>query len=63
MTEKSMKLHEMAAQRIVVDGKGVLAADESTPTCTKRFEALGISSAEESRRDYREMLFTVLGLG
>lgn len=39
-------------------GKGILAADESTGTCTKRFEAVGIKSDETTRRDYREMLLT-----
>ncbi|SRR5579883_998270 len=39
-------------------GKGILAADESTPTITKRFEAVGIESTEDSRRAYREMLLT-----
>jgi fructose-bisphosphate aldolase class I len=51
------------AEAMVADGKGVLAADESTPTCTKRFQNLGIVSSEASRRDYREMLFTTPGLG
>jgi len=50
------------AQTIVQDGKGILAADESTPTCTKRFEKLGIPSTEQSRRDYRAMLFTTPGI-
>ncbi|HEU5281828.1 MAG TPA: class I fructose-bisphosphate aldolase [Gammaproteobacteria bacterium] len=45
-------------QKIAVAGKGILAADESTPTITKRFEAVGIQSTEQSRRDYREMLLT-----
>lgn len=39
-------------------GRGILAADESTPTCKKRFDSIGIESTEESRRDYREMLFS-----
>ncbi len=38
--------------------KGLLAADESNNTCTRRFEALGIKSNEESRRSYRQMLLT-----
>src|ERR1700686_5224892 len=45
------------AARMVAPGKGILAADESTGTITKRFDKLGIASSEESRRDYREMLF------
>ena len=43
-------------------GKGVLAADESLPTIGKRFKALEIQSTEESRRNYREILFTTPGL-
>ena len=52
---------ENVAQTLVADGKGILAADETTPTLTKRFNALGIKSTEESRRTYREMLFTSPG--
>ncbi len=50
------------ASKLVTDGKGILAADESTGTCTKRFEALGIESTADSRRDYRAMLFSTPGL-
>jgi len=39
-------------------GKGILAADESTPTITKRFQAVGVESTEDTRRAYREMLMT-----
>ncbi len=49
------------AQALVASGKGLLAADESLGTIGKRFEALGIESTPESRRDYREMLFTTPG--
>jgi fructose-bisphosphate aldolase class I len=52
---------ENVAQTLVAEGKGILAADETTPTLTKRFNALGIKSTEESRRTYREMLFTSPG--
>src|SRR5665811_97922 len=45
------------AQAMVAQGKGVLAADESTGTITKRFDAIKVESTEDSRRDYREMLF------
>jgi len=38
--------------------RGILAADESVPTCNKRFEALGIPTTEENRRKYRELLIT-----
>ena len=49
---------EAVALALVADGKGLLAADETVPTLTKRFDALGIPSTEKSRRTYREMLFT-----
>ena len=48
---------EEIANYIVADGKGILAADESNPTCGKRFDSIGVESNEENRRDYREMLF------
>ncbi|HEX2023189.1 MAG TPA: class I fructose-bisphosphate aldolase, partial [Acidimicrobiales bacterium] len=51
------------AQAMVAPGQGVLAADESTGTITKRFEKLGIESTEETRRDYREMLLTAPDIG
>ncbi|MCI0429821.1 MAG: fructose-bisphosphate aldolase class I [Rhodospirillales bacterium] len=53
----------LTAQTLVADGKGILAADESSSTCTQRFQKLGIASTPESRRDYREMLFCTPGLG
>jgi fructose-bisphosphate aldolase, class I len=49
---------ESVAQKLVADGKGILAADETPATLTKRFDTLGIRSTEQSRRTYREMLFT-----
>ena len=45
------------ALAMVTPGKGILAADESTGTIKKRFDAIGVASTEETRRDYREMLF------
>ena len=51
------------AQAMVADGKGILAADESTPTITKRFDKIGIEPTEDNRRAYRETLFTTPGLG
>src|SRR4029078_4848985 len=42
---------------IVTPGKGILAADESSGTIKKRFDAIKVESTEENRRDYREMLF------
>jgi len=56
-----MTLEEIATF-IVADGKGILAADESNPTCGKRFDSIGVESTEENRRDYREMLFTSKGM-
>ena len=50
------------ASFIVSDGKGILAADESNPTCTKRFDSIGVESTEENRRDYRELLFRSEGM-
>jgi len=50
------RLEDIAA-RLVAPGKGILAADESNSTCTKRFEALGIPSTPDTRRDYRELFF------
>ncbi|HXJ80604.1 MAG TPA: class I fructose-bisphosphate aldolase [Candidatus Methylomirabilis sp.] len=49
---------ERVAQALVADGKGILAADETPATLTKRFDALGIRSTGETRRAYRDMLFT-----
>jgi fructose-bisphosphate aldolase class I len=53
---------EATAKALVAEGKGILAADETVGTITKRFESLKISSTEESRRTYREMLFTGPGV-
>ena len=50
------------ARRLVGDGKGLLAMDESTGTCNKRFAALGIPQTEEARRAWRELLVTAPGL-
>ena len=49
---------EATAKALVAEGKGILAADETVGTITNRFESLKITSTEESRRTYREMLFT-----
>lgn len=54
MDKKSL---EDIAQKMVADGKGILAADESTGTIKKRFDTIALESTEDSRRDYREMLF------
>lgn len=50
------------AQAMVAEGKGILAIDESTGTCKKRFEAVGVECIEENRRAYRDMLLTTPGL-
>ena len=54
-----MNLAELnkVAQAMVAPGKGILAADESSGTIKKRFDAIGVESTEDNRRDYREMLF------
>ena len=51
------------AREIVADDRGILAADESSGTIKKRFDSIGVESTEESRRAYRELLFTTPGLG
>ena len=53
---------EEIATFIVADGKGILAADESNPTCGKRFDSIGVESSELNRRNYREMLFRANGM-
>ena len=45
------------ATRMMAKGKGILAADESTSTIKKRFDVIGLTSTEDARRDYRELLF------
>ena len=50
------------AKAMVADNKGLLAMDESYPTCNKRFAKLGIPETAELRRDYREMIVTAAGL-
>jgi fructose-bisphosphate aldolase class I len=51
------------ATALVAPGKGILAADESTGTIKKRFDAIGVESTEDTRRAYRQMLFTTPELG
>ena len=51
------------ATKLFADNKGLLAMDESTPTCNKRFAALGIPQTVEARRAYRELIVTTPGLG
>ena len=54
---------ESTARALVAKGKGILAADESSPTIEKRFKSIKIKSTEENRRAYRDMLFTTEGVG
>ncbi len=54
-------LHDLA-RSLVAAGKGILAADESSGTIKKRLESVGVESTEESRRAYRELLFTTPGI-
>ncbi|HTB79482.1 MAG TPA: class I fructose-bisphosphate aldolase [Opitutaceae bacterium] len=54
---------ETTARALVAVGKGILAADESGGTIARRFQGIAIPSTEETRRAYREMLFTAPGLG
>jgi fructose-bisphosphate aldolase, class I len=53
---------ESTARALVAEGKGILAADESDGTIKKRFDSIGIESTEESRRAYRDLLFTTEGV-
>ena len=50
------------AKAMVAPGKGILAADESSPTIKKRFDLIATESTEENRRSYRQMLFTTPGI-
>lgn len=53
---------ESVARSLVAEGKGILAADESSPTIEKRFRGIDLPSTEENRRAYRELLFTTPGV-
>jgi fructose-bisphosphate aldolase class I len=59
-----MNKHELEsiAQALVLEGKGILAADESFGTIKKRFDSVNVASTEETRRSYRGMLFTTPGV-
>jgi len=54
---------EATARELVSPGRGILAADESTPTIGKRFASINVDSTPDSRRAYRSCLFTTDGLG
>src|SRR5213594_5184285 len=53
---------QSTAQELVAEGKGILAADESTGTIKKRLDSIGVESTEDTRRAYRELLFTTEGI-
>jgi fructose-bisphosphate aldolase class I len=59
MADKSL---EVTARALVAPGKGILAADESDGTIKKRFDTIGVESTEETRRAYRDLLFTTPGM-
>jgi fructose-bisphosphate aldolase class I len=65
MKETAMNAQEMetTVRALTVPGKGILAADESTGTIEKRFKGVNVPCTEETRRVYRETLFTTPGLG
>jgi fructose-bisphosphate aldolase class I len=54
---------ESVARKLVAASKGILAADESSPTIEKRFKSIDVVSTEENRRAYREVLFATAGVG
>src|SRR4026209_1498858 len=57
--ERAMNLADLnkVAEAMVARGRGILAADESTGTIKKRFDAINVENTEDNRRDYREMMF------
>lgn len=57
MTDESQTLNTTALE-MVAEGKGILAADESNATMTKRLEGVGAESTPDTRRSFRELLFT-----
>src|SRR6266516_1748686 len=60
-TAMTAELHENA-KALVAEGKGILAANESDGTIKKRFDSIDVESTEDSRRAYRELLFTTPGV-
>jgi fructose-bisphosphate aldolase class I len=65
MEQSQMNAQELieTARALVANDKGLLAMDESNPTCNKRFAKLGIPQTAEARRAYRELIVTTPGLG
>eukprot|EP00116_Pleurobrachia_bachei_P006735 sb/3466997/ len=59
LTKEQQDELRQIANAIVADGKGILAADESTGTIGKRFAGIGVENNETNRRDYRELLFSL----
>jgi len=59
----TQEMLENTIKDMVDDHRGILAADESTPTIKKRFDAIGVESTEENRRAYRTLLLSTPGLG
>src|SRR5262249_38229557 len=59
LEDVAMNLPELnkVAEAMVAPGRGILAADESSGTIKKRFDAIGVESTADNRRDYRELLF------
>lgn len=57
-TSDRIKNMRRIARELTAEGKGILAADESTGTIGKRFSPIGVENNSESRRQYRELLFT-----
>ena len=62
MSHMSEQLHK-TARALVAPGRGILAADESSPTIKRRFDTIGLESTETNRRDWRQLLFTSEGIG
>lgn len=58
----NLEVLSATARALVEPGRGILAADESSPTIKKRFDSIGVESTEESRRAYRDMLFSAPGM-
>ena len=62
LSDRTLKDLTKTAQAMVAPGKGILAADESSPTIKKRFDSITIESTEENRRAYRELLLLAPGI-
>src|SRR3989344_4700926 len=63
LTKEQRENLKKVAQQMVAPGKGILAADESTGTCEKKFAKAGIPCTEDTRREYRQLFFTSAGIG